>query len=170
MRPLHTSRRWVWLGGTALLVTALTAFAADSDDEAAGTRPEQRIRPTRAVVEATVDDALLLPMEQLKQTRVPGVTTDAFGVKSWYVPPPPPPPAPPPVPTAPPLPFNFLGKESRSDGTLTFFLAAHDRVYLVHEGDTIDATYHVDGIKNGQLALTYLPMQITQYLNTGEAQ
>jgi hypothetical protein len=100
-----------------------------------------------------------------------------FSVLSWYVPPPPPPPstAPvvvqaPPPPTAPPLPFAFMGSYRPDGATPTFFLTAGDRVYDVKIGDTLDNTYSVDGLKSGQLLLTYMPLKIQQALAVGDDQ
>jgi hypothetical protein len=95
-----------------------------------------------------------------------------FSPQSWYVAPPPPPPAPvivqaPVAPTAPPLPFAFMGSY-RTDGAATYFLTAGDRVYDVKVGDTLDNTYSVDGVKSGQLLLTYMPLKIQQSLAVGD--
>lgn len=96
-----------------------------------------------------------------------------FSPQSWYVAPPAPPPAPvvvhaPAAPTAPPLPFAFMGSY-RSDGAVqTFFLTAGDRVYDVKVGDTLDNTYSVDGVKSGHLLLTYMPLKIQQSLAVGD--
>jgi hypothetical protein len=95
-----------------------------------------------------------------------------FSAHSWYVAPPAPPPAPvvaqpPPVPTAPPLPFAFMGSY-RADGAATYFLTAGDRVYDVKIGDTLDNTYSVDGVKSGQLLFTYMPLRIQQSLAVGD--
>ena len=57
----------------------------------------------------------------------------------------------------------------RSDGAVqTFFLTAGDRVYDVKVGDTLDNTYSVDGVKSGQLLLTYMPLKIQQSLAVGD--
>ena len=102
-----------------------------------------------------------------------------FSVQSWYVAPPAPPPsqstAPmvvqaPPAPTAPPLPFAFMGSYRPDGAPATFFLTAGDRVYDVKVGDTLDNTYSVDGLKSGQLLLTYMPLKIQQSLAVGDDQ
>jgi hypothetical protein len=95
-----------------------------------------------------------------------------FTVQSWYIAPPAPPPArvvvqAPPPPSAPPLPFAFMGSYKSQDGNPTFFLTAGDRVYDVKVGDTLDNTYSVDGVKSGQLLLTYMPLKIQQSLAVG---
>ncbi len=91
---------------------------------------------------------------------------NAFNSTSWYVPPPPPPSLPPPAPTAPPLPFTYLGqyKDPTSSATV-IFLSSADRVYTVSEGDVIDGTYKVGPMSSGQLELMYLPLNIKQSLS-----
>jgi len=78
-----------------------------------------------------------------------------------------PPPAPR-VPTAPAFPYKLLGSyEQRGSDTL-YFLVKDDRVYDVTIGDTLDGTYSVDGVTNGQLMFTYLPLNTSQGLRLGE--
>jgi hypothetical protein len=97
-----------------------------------------------------------------------------FSPQSWYVAPPPPPPAPPaayqppPAPTAPPLPFAFMGSYRTQGGGAVYYLTAGDRVYDVKVGDTLDNTYSVDGVKSGQLLLTYMPLKIQQSIAVGD--
>ena len=96
-----------------------------------------------------------------------------FSPHSWYVAPPAPPPAPvvfqpPPAPTAPPLPFAYMGTY-RSEGAVpTYFLTSGDRVYDVKIGDTLDNTYSVDAVRSGQMLLTYIPLKIQQSLAVGD--
>jgi hypothetical protein len=57
----------------------------------------------------------------------------------------------------------------RPEGAVpTYFLASGDRVYDVKIGDTLDNTYSVDGVKSGQLLLTYIPLKIQQSLAVGD--
>jgi len=98
-----------------------------------------------------------------------------FHTQSWYVAPPAPPPVPvvevaPPPPTAPPLPFTVLGSYARPGDSTVYFLTRGDRVFDVHVGDTIDNTYSVDSAANGQLQLTYKPLNIQQALPLGVSQ
>jgi len=98
-----------------------------------------------------------------------------FHTQSWYVPPPPPPPAPvvyvpPPPPTAPALPFTVMGSYAHPGDATVYFLTRGDRVFDVHVGDTIDGIYSVDGAGNGQLQLTYKPLNIQQTLPLGDSQ
>lgn len=98
-----------------------------------------------------------------------------FHTQSWYVAPPPPPPTPvvvakPPPPTAPPLPFTVMGSYAHPGDATVYFLTREDRVFDVHIGDTIDNIYSVDGVANGQLQLTYKPLNIQQSLPLGDSQ
>src|SRR3977135_2004164 len=95
--------------------------------------------------------------------------------QTWYVSPPPPPPAPvvvvkPPPPTAPPLPFTVMGRYAHPGDRTVYFLTRDDRVFDVHIGDTIHNIYSVDGAANGQLLLTYKPLNIQQSLPLGDSQ
>ena len=129
-----------------------------------------RTGKTKAEV-SHVADAGDLDLSRLRREANPGETGNAFESKSWYVPPPPPPPAkplPPPPPTAPPLPFTYLGRyEDLAKPVI--FLVRGDRVLTVSAGDVIEGTYRVDGIVGTTLGLTYLPLNIRQTIDVGNA-
>lgn len=94
---------------------------------------------------------------------------NAFGATSWYVPPPPPPPPkplPPPPPTAPPLPFSYLGLYQGAPG-LVIMLVRGGLIYTVAVGDVIDNTYRIDAVEHGKVEITYLPLNIKQFISTG---
>lgn len=113
-----------------------------------------------------------LPLESLEQRRQAAPAKDVFQSKSWYVAPPPPkpvpppPPPPPPPPTAPPLPFQFVGKLDDAN-QLKVFLQRGNRVITVGVGDVIDNTYRVESITDTQMTLVYLPLDIRQVLSVG---
>jgi hypothetical protein len=77
-------------------------------------------------------------------------------------------PPPPPKPVAPPVPFTYLGTFQDS-GKPTFFLVKGDQVYHVREGDVIEGTYRVEGVEGPTLKLLYLPLNIRQTINVGQA-
>jgi hypothetical protein len=116
----------------------------------------------------------------LKRTRVADEAHSGalFATHTWYVAPPPPPPPPPvsaaslapPVPTAPPLPFQYIGSYKTDGGAQVFFLTHDDRVYDAKVGDTLESTYHIDGFNGSQLLLTYKPLNIQQQLMVGGTQ
>jgi len=163
---------WCWgLESVATTLAVVITAAASQQDKDAGdiARLTTGKQPSPPPTSAGADRIDGIALERLKRARMNVKKVDIFSAKSWYVPPPPAAPLPPAPPTAPPLPFTFLGKMLESEGKLTIVLAGDNRVYLVSEGDTINDTYSVDGVEEGKLALTYLPLQIKQYINIGEA-
>jgi hypothetical protein len=91
--------------------------------------------------------------------------TDLFASKSWYVPPPPPPP---PKPTAPPLPFTFLGRLIEGDQAAVF-VSSGDRNQVLRVGDVVGGAWRVDAIEPTRMKFTYLPLNENQYLALGAA-
>ena len=93
-----------------------------------------------------------------------------FSQHSWN---PPPPPAPPPVaaakpapPTAPELPFSYIGK-SLTEGRWEVFLSRGERTIIVQNKSVIDGVYRVDAITPPSMMLTYLPLNQVQQLTIG---
>jgi hypothetical protein len=74
-----------------------------------------------------------------------------------------PPPAP--APAAPPLPFSYMGRLLEdAPQRPVYFLVKGDKLYTVAEGELIDGTYRLEGVESGQLALTYLPLNVRQFI------
>lgn len=67
-------------------------------------------------------------------------------------------------PTAPPLPFIYMGKLAEN-GNISVFLTRDDKPYVVHIGDVIDGLYRIDAIHSTLLEMTYLPLSQKQTLN-----
>jgi len=169
--------------GAALVLAAGLVLFGDTAPEAGLAEPVERVAtpaaprtPTSSARDGTdIAIARLIPRETLI-----GASGDRFGegenslfARHDWTPPPPPPSnqpavaAPPPLPpSAPPLPFTYLGK-SLQEGVWQIYLARGERTYLVHDGDTIDGTYRVDAIRPPVLNLTYLPLEQSQQLNIG---
>lgn len=80
--------------------------------------------------------------------------------------PPPPPPPPPPIPT-PPFPFKYAGSNRPESGQTTYFLTKGNELYTVEIGQILDQVYSIDGEEDGQLIVTYLPLERTQTISTG---
>ena len=132
--------------------------------------PSRIIHPAQAGHKSPVMNVSFGPSDRIVKDTA---AASLFSPHSWYVAPPPPPPAPvvyqpPPAPTAPPLPFAFMGSYRTQGGGAIYYLTAGDRVYDVKVGDTLDNTYSVDGVKSGQLLLTYMPLKIQQSLAVGD--
>jgi hypothetical protein len=128
------------------------------------------------ITETVANDPAIEPESELPiRVARTGKYSNLFEEHSWYTPPPPPPArkAPPPVhrePTAPPLPYELLGSYEQAGSKTLYFLVKGDRVYDVTIGTVLDGTYSVDGVTNGQLMFTYLPLQTSQGLRLGEQQ
>jgi hypothetical protein len=76
---------------------------------------------------------------------------------------------PPPVPT-PPFPFKYTGSHRPESGQTTYFLTKGNQLYTVEVGDILDTVYSIDGEEEGQLTVTYLPLDRTQTISTGSPQ
>ncbi|WP_175874568.1 hypothetical protein [Burkholderia sp. BCC0397] len=85
-----------------------------------------------------------------------------FAVTSWT--PPPPISSVEEKPTAPPLPFTYLGKELEGD-QWRVFLAKGDEVLIVKANDVIRDTYRVESITPPTATIRYLPLNEAQQLN-----
>jgi len=176
---VNLTRRVKWLIGAATLVGAWVAFGPGQPDAVEPARAESaasaHVARAKTAAPASLSSQSLLALTN----RVVDQTAAAslFASHSWYVAPPPPPlpvadtaPAAPPRPTAPPLPYQFIGSYTPEGQATVFFLSNGDRVYDVHLGDTLDNTYSIDSFRNGQLVLTYKPLNIQQQLVAGVGQ
>lgn len=83
-------------------------------------------------------------------------TAPLFASQSWA----------PPPPTAPPLPFTYLGKQI-SDGQWSVFLARGDTTFIATVGAVLDNRYRVDSVAPPIMTLTYLPLKQVQQLSIG---
>lgn len=168
-------RSTIFLG---LMLTGSFAAAAlvSGDEPQAGevVAPVSGQMSRRAEVEEV--SLPVLQLEKLARAEIDEPEQDPFAGKSWYVPPPPPPPVTvtvavqePPKPTAPPLPFGYMGRMQEEGGAAVVYLTQGARAYTVKQGDTLDGTYRVDEISRTRVALTYLPLDIKQTLDIGGA-
>lgn len=94
----------------------------------------------------------------------------AFGVRVWKahsessLHAPPTPPAVQIVPSAPPLPFSFLGKLDVGDGRQRFYVLKGDTQFTISPGDVFDGIYQFEGVNDGQLVILYKPLSVRQTL------
>lgn len=102
------------------------------------------------------------PVDESK-TEADETRIDPFRNKSWYVAPPPPPPS---RPTAPPLPFKYLGKLNDA-GEIRVFLSHQGKHVIARVGDVINGTYSVEEISGGRMTLLYQPLKEIQTLAIG---
>jgi hypothetical protein len=171
-------RHWYWaVLGT--VVIALVIFAP-ADDDGKAARPIRQATPAASVAKrpAEVGRVELERLDRAANTpsEVQGKVGNAFNITSWYVPPPAPHRAPAPVvvapppvvvPTAPPLPFAYLGRYGDTASRIVI-LTKGDRVYTVSVGDVIENTYRLEKLTPGMVYMTHLPTSTEQVLRTGE--
>lgn len=160
----------------ALLLATLAAVVFAPDDEKQAPPPRERRVGAAAQPAATVDRTstterdtpLALPeltpvTEDIKATEdTESSPPDPFRVTSWVVAPPPPPT---PEPTAPPLPFKYLGKLI-DGGSHIVFLSDKNNYLVAREGDRIDA-WRVEEITPKRMTFLYEPLKKRQELVIG---
>jgi len=174
-------RQWLLLIGV-LLAAGLLAFgereggeelaqpvARRADRPAAPSAAQPTAAKAPVPAPAQGEPALRVLQDRARQiadARANQRATPFFAEQSW-APPPAPPPKPeasaPPVPVAPPLPFSYVGRQSRG-GPVEVFLAQGDKIHVVHEGSVIDGRYRLDAITPGAVAFTFLPLNQAQQL------
>ncbi len=150
-------------------VTPRSAGAAAARHHAAGLGQNSAVQELHVELERLARPA---PDREAGRQEAEEEAGSIFSATSWYVPPPPPPPQllpppPPPKPTAPPLPFGYLGRYQESQAAI-IILVKGDRIYTVSAGEVIENTYRVEGVAGGRVELTYLPLNIKQTIDTGE--
>jgi hypothetical protein len=177
---MNLTTRGKWLSAIAAAVAAWVFFGPKDTDsvEVSRSAAHPAARTAAATGSATAPRSLPGLLQALAhRVADPAAAPALFAAHSWYVPPPPPPPAPvaapapPPKPEAPPLPYKLIGSYTPDGEKTVFFLSAGDKVFDVHVGETLDNTYSIDSYSNGQLVLTYKPLNEKQQLQlTGTAQ
>lgn len=166
MKSPSRRQRWLVLGSLLLGTVAAAYFV---EDEAAAPlesrRPVRKDAGARRQANENLVQAPLSTEPRISSTPVEEAPTgiDPFRSTSWYVAPPPPPP---PKPTAPPLPFTFLGQLIEEDGTRVF-VNHQGRHLIIRTGDIIADTYAVEDIAAGKVVFLYLPLKERQVLATG---
>ena len=75
--------------------------------------------------------------------------------------------APPVAPSAPPLPYSYIGKKSEG-GVWEVYLAIGEEIRVAKPNTVMDQNYRVDRIAPPTLALTYLPLNQAQNMSIGD--
>ena len=163
--------------GTALAMTAADQEALDSEVVGAVTKASHTRGERHAAAEQPSETHFDLAAIKRPLPKKIG-SSGLFESRSWYAPPPV---AavpvvetvstqPPPQPTAPPLPFTFIGR--MLDGNeVTLFISNGGNQYTVKTHDVVDETYRVEKIAESEAVLTHLPTGTEQTLtfNTTQA-
>lgn len=161
----------------ALLFLSLAGVAAWSvwlavNDEA--TEEETTIEVAQPAPRATTRSAAgptVSPRHpQEAESRLALTRTNLFPKQSWYIPPPPPPPppyVPPPPPQAPTLPFSYMGRWQEA-GQTTYYLTRGTLPVSVRASQVIDGVWRLEPVTGNVLNFTYLPLNQTRSLRTGD--
>jgi hypothetical protein len=172
---LHARQRWLIIGGLLTATLAAAAWVRDGADpsgkEVVAAAAAERRSPPEAL-----NDAPVIKLEKLQTRELGPATRDPFGAPIRRPPKSKPgtaarsaPAAVPQPPSAPPLPFTYMGK-LMSGGDLAVFLVQGERNLVVHEGDTIDSLYRVERISDAGVTLLFLPLNQRQTIPIGEPQ
>ena len=167
---MKIERRQIGLG-LALVATLLAVALLESPE---ALEADELVAPTRVAARETRPEEVTglsgqSGFGEVQRKGLPDSDSDPFRPKSWYVAPPPPPPEPPPKPTAPPLPFQYMGMyEDR--GKATVYLARGNESFSVTAGERFADSYQLEKIDRGMLVINYLPLSIRQTLNIGIAE
>jgi hypothetical protein len=179
-RNMRIGARQRWLVLFSLLALALSAAAwvregSRAEEEQTTEVQGRATRPANAGRSQAVQSVERVQLEKMHSHRADADrAADAFAPRTWRKPAPKA--AAPatvaaaaPAPTAPPLPFVYIGK-IQSEEISVVFLAQGERNLAVHEGEVIDGIYRVDTLSEAGLTLTHLPTGTRQNLMIGEPQ
>ncbi len=149
----------------ALTLTAVATMENQNEADSAVVQPNHlkshSLQKDKPAGNAQVGEWTLA---KLNRQRLLENERDMFASKSWFVPPPPPKAS---VPTAPPLPFVYIGKLAEEGQKVIIILSKQNRSYQVREGDVLDNIYRVDEVRPPVLTLTYLPLDVKQTIPIG---
>ena len=154
---LTAKQRWSGLGVALAAAVALAIFGNDR----APTAMAPVLRPAEgSMLEARVDPA------KMARDAPAADGIDLFASKSWYMPPAPVAVAPA-KPTAPPLPFAYLGQMEDKQGRKVF-LVRDDQLIIAKPGEQLDKKYQLETVSAERLTFMYLPLGERQTLAIGE--
>lgn len=164
------TRRRALLGTALVLSLAATGWLGAEEHGSADVAEAVAARPrdtAPADAGARASQAAELRLDPTQRPAGAEPARDLFAATSWRAQEAPAKALPPPPPSAPPLPFAYLGKMNY-DGAVTVFLSHQDRNLAVREGEVIDGSWRVDSIKGALLTLTYLPLDTRETMHIGD--
>ena len=157
--------------GAAAAIVALALLASVVTGRETAPAPEPAPAQPKAAPEVPVV-AEDLDMMKLVRQRRDGSVQDLFAVPgpAPIAPPAPaaePPPVksePPPPPTAPALPFSYLGRMQNGE-RIIIYLLKNQEMLLAETGGTLESDYRVEGISDTAVTFLYLPLGTRQVLS-----
>lgn len=174
-------KRWWILGPVFVGALLLAVFGDKTPADGAAAVVAPRVQPAarlatpgqpvaEVAAPATLPGAqVLVPRDQLVKSGQRAPVRDLFSQHSWTPPAPKLKPVvvPEPVPTAPTMPYVYLGKK-QENGSWEVYLGQGEKTFVVREGQVLEGQYRVDSIKPPQMELMYLPLGLSQNLVIGE--
>jgi hypothetical protein len=158
-------RRWILGVALALTLTAVALMEGKDESGVAVVQADSaKTRHTQQKTGAEVDQVGNVTMAKLTRQRLPENEKDMFAGKSWFVAPPVPKAQ---QPSAPQMPFVYMGKLAEAGEKVVILLTKQNRSYEVREGDVLDNIYRVDEVRPPVMTLTYLPLNIKQIIQIG---
>lgn len=141
-----------------------------SDDQGAVAEPVAHAARPAAASHAPAAAAAQASSQQA-EPRLALSRTNLFPEQTWYIPPPPPPPppyVPPPPPQAPPLPFSYMGRWQDAGQTTYYLVRGSSQPISVRAGQVLDGVWRLESVAGSMLNFTYLPLNQTRSLRTGD--
>ncbi|MBN3787833.1 hypothetical protein [Burkholderia sp. Ac-20353] len=140
---------------------------------AAAAAPASQPASSAAAMSAASAAAAAVPLEKLAALRTPvsvEAAHDPFTASSWLPPPPPVvvpalPETRPAPPSAPPVPFAYVGELDAKAAKPQVFLSNGEQLLIVSPGDVIDGQYRVESVSESNVVLTYLPLNQIQVVS-----
>jgi hypothetical protein len=165
---------YIALAGVAAWSAWLAVNEPANDAEADLVEVAEPLARTHAPVPAAIDTAVVAPTKpQEVSSRLTLSRANLFPEQTWFVAPPPPPPpppppyVPPPPPQAPALPFSYMGRWQEAGQTI-YYLSRGALPVSVRAGQVLDGMWRLEPVTNGILNFTYLPLNQTRSLRTGD--
>ncbi|MHB1053617.1 MAG: hypothetical protein ACYCZT_11205 [Thiobacillus sp.] len=160
------------LGGVGAWSIWLASNESSSDAEGSPDHVvEPSVRKNADSPVASIPAPILTPAKtQETQPRLALARANLFPEQTWFIPPPPPPPPPAyvaPPPQAPALPFGYMGRWQEANQT-TYYLERGTLPVSVRPGQVLDGVWRLEPVTGGILNFTYLPLNQTRSLRTGD--
>jgi len=170
---------WIKLAGVATLLLTIWTMVQNEDEpvsEMQTRKPSRRVEQQPSVNESVAKGGTepieSLRLDLLVRDKSTMEKIDPFALpvirKPKIIAPPPPPPEPVVVPTAPPMPFSYFGSYEEG-GKQTVMLVRDNKIYNAVESVNLDATYRVEKVGANKIEIMYLPLGITQRIDTNES-
>jgi hypothetical protein len=188
--PALPHKRWLlWWPLLALAAWLVLSDPAPQQEVVAATRTAPASAPPSSTASVTAAEppaaatrharpqpaeplATLVPRHQLVPAKdaQPGSAAprDLFSAHQWTPPPPPQPVQAAAPPTAPPVPYAYLGKKQEGEAW-EVYLARGEQTFIAREGSQLEGSWRIDQIRPPSMTLTYLPLNQPQTLPIGES-